>query len=193
MGCIISCIYRCLFPEHETREIKIIVTGILCALSCSFKDILSCIRIGERNLGDEIIYCKASMDIHTVRYKYLTIHEFNVGTSEGSDYVYRRAKPFLNDCQGFIFVFCSHEWCDLHTAVRELHYLLCKEELRDAAVLLLIYERDDYSCMSVHEIIDKLALDRIHQNYLVQPISAITGEGLKDGLEWLLQAIKDNQ
>nr|QXF29080.1 Arf1a [Paratrimastix pyriformis] len=77
-------------------------------------------------------------------------------------------------------------------AKEELHYLLQRDELREAILLVFANKQDLQGAMPAHELRDHLELARVCKNnsWFIQPCCALTGDGLVNGLEWLAQELK---
>ena len=59
-------------------------------------------------------------------------------------------------------------------------------ELKDCAVLVLANKQDLNSAMTPDEVMEKLGMGQLKgRTWLVQGTSAITGQGIKEGLDWL--------
>lgn len=93
---------------------------------------------------------------------------------------------------GIIFVVDSSHPDRLEWATYELLNLLGEPELRDTVVLVLANKQDLPNAISVEEISSTLRLSSIrsHKCY-VQPCSGLTGDGLYEGLDWLIGALAD--
>lgn len=73
----------------------------------------------------------------------------------------------------------------------ELWQMLSCEDLNRAAILIYANKQDVKGCMSAAEITEKLNLTAIKKHrYQIQSCCALTGEGLYQGLEWIVQQLK---
>jgi len=69
----------------------------------------------------------------------------------------------------------------------ELGQLLCEEKLEGVPLLILANKQDLISAMSAEEISEGFDLTSIRdRTWNIQPCSAKTGDGLQDGMEWLV-------
>ncbi|KAK2955806.1 putative ADP-ribosylation factor [Blattamonas nauphoetae] len=86
---------------------------------------------------------------------------------------------------------CSNMECN-DCAKEELHYMLQRDELKNATVLVYANKQDLAGACNASEIREKLELDRIcrDRSWYVQPCCALTGDGLLHGLEWLGNELK---
>ncbi|KAK9410626.1 ADP-ribosylation factor-like 5A [Crotalus adamanteus] len=73
----------------------------------------------------------------------------------------------------------------------ELYKMLAHEDLRKAGLLIFANKQDVKNCMTVAEISQFLKLTSIkdHQ-WHIQACCALTGEGLCQGLEWMMSRLK---
>lgn len=78
------------------------------------------------------------------------------------------------------------------TIIREeLHKMLAHEELNKAGVLIYANKQDLKGSMSATEISRQLDLTSIKkQQWHIQSCCALTGEGLYQGLEWIVSRLK---
>ena len=68
--------------------------------------------------------------------------------------------------------------------------LLANDELREAACLVFANKQDVRGAMSTTEMCNKLGLHSLRQrNWYIQATSAVTGDGLYEGLDWLSTAV----
>jgi len=86
-----------------------------------------------------------------------------------------------------IFVVDSSDRERIEFAREELQKMLEFVLLRNAA-LLVFANKQDLGAMSVAEVTEKLGLHSLRErDWYIQGTSAITGDGLYDGLNWLTQ------
>lgn len=104
-----------------------------------------------------------------------------------------KARPYANDyykgITHIIFVLDSTNSARLNEAKRELCNLLTVKEFSGLSVLIFANKSDlDTECLSIDEIITKMELSSILENreWKVIPSSASTGDGLSEGLNWML-------
>lgn len=73
--------------------------------------------------------------------------------------------------------------------------MICNEHLRGVPLLVLANKQDLPECMGVRDIKPVFQQSGIHigrRDCLVMPVSALTGEGIDEGIRWLVDAIKQN-
>jgi 50S ribosomal subunit-associated GTPase HflX len=72
----------------------------------------------------------------------------------------------------------------------ELHKALGEVELEKVKVLVLANKQDLPQAMTVAEVSDKLQLKEIKDKaWYIQSCSAVSGDGLSEGLDWLADAV----
>ena len=73
--------------------------------------------------------------------------------------------------------------------------MICNEHLANVPLLVLANKQDLPDCMGVREIKPVFQQAAVHigrRDCLVMPVSALTGEGVDEGIRWLVDAIKGN-
>ncbi len=90
-----------------------------------------------------------------------------------------------------IFVVDSNDRDRISEARDELHRMLNEDELRDAAVLVYANKQDLPGALSDLEITSALELGDIkNREWAIVKTSALKGEGLWEGMEWLVNVLK---
>ena len=74
-----------------------------------------------------------------------------------------------------------------------MHKALKEQELENVKVLVLANKQDLPQAMPSAEVAEKLHLSSIKgKPWYIQPCSAVSGDGLNEGLDWLSNAISSN-
>eukprot|EP01084_Bolivina_argentea_P205530 351091_1 len=78
------------------------------------------------------------------------------------------------------------------SAKTELYKVLNDKEIEDDTVLLIYANKQDLpNAMSVEEIKNELELDKItNRKWHIQPCSALNGDGLHEGIDWIYNKLK---
>ncbi|KAF5572625.1 ADP-ribosylation factor [Fusarium pseudoanthophilum] len=104
-------------------------------------------------------------------------------------------RSFMSRLQAVVFVIDSTDRDALPEVKMELAGLLKEDMLEQQPFLVLANKQDDAKAMSVTKMIEYLDI----QQYLgkpskcrVQPTSALTGEGLTAGLEWVRNVLREH-
>jgi small GTP-binding protein len=122
-------------------------------------------------------------NVETLDYKGLNFTVWDVG---GQDKIRVLWKHYYQNTDGLIFVVDSNDKDRVDDAAEELKKMLNEEELKDCVVLVMANKQDLNGAMSPNEITDKLGLSQLKgRQWLVQGTSATTGQGLKEGLDWM--------
>ncbi|KAI3579951.1 ADP-ribosylation factor 1-like protein [Fusarium oxysporum f. sp. albedinis] len=105
-------------------------------------------------------------------------------------------RSFMSRLRGVVFVIDSTDREALQEVKVELVGLLKEEMLEQQPFLVLANKQDDPKAMSAAELTEYLDI----QQYLdksskcrVQPTSALTGEGLAAGLDWVRSALREHR
>ncbi len=73
----------------------------------------------------------------------------------------------------------------------ELTALLGHEDLRDAALCVFATKQDLKGSMTAAEITEALSLHSIKtHDWQIQPCCALTGDGISEGLDWIVARVK---
>ncbi|KAH9413384.1 ADP-ribosylation factor 6 [Dermatophagoides pteronyssinus] len=123
-------------------------------------------------------------NVETVTYKNVRFSVWDVG---GQDKIRPLWRHYYTGTQGLIFVVDSTDRDRIDEARHELHKIVNDREMRDVIILVFANKQDIKDAMKPAEIQDKLGLTMTKQrNWFVQPACALTGDGLHDGLTWLM-------
>jgi ADP-ribosylation factor protein 1 len=70
---------------------------------------------------------------------------------------------------------------------------LDQEEFKDVPLLVLANKQDLPNSMNVNEIREELKIDLYYpkKKWLIQGICATSGEGIYDGMEWLVKILNE--
>ena len=74
----------------------------------------------------------------------------------------------------------------------ELGQLLCEEKLDEVLLLVLVIKQDLVNALTAEEISDGLNLSSIvDRPWNIHPSSAKSGEGIQEGMEWVVDCVND--
>jgi ADP-ribosylation factor-like protein 1 len=91
-----------------------------------------------------------------------------------------------------IFVVDSTDKERIETCSEELHSMLKEEELSDAALLVFANKQDQPGALTASEVSKALDLVGLKdRSWSIMACSAIRGDGLNEGLDWLVNVIKE--
>ena len=102
-------------------------------------------------------------------------------------------RNYFEKTDGLIWVVDSSDKARLETCKMELCSLLQQEKLAGASLLILANKQDVKGSYNANEIATILGLkeDTSFQNrhWSIRGCSAVTGEGLQDGMDWIVDDI----
>lgn len=123
-------------------------------------------------------------NVETVAYKNI---EFMVWDMGGQDAIRQLWSHYYKNAQALIFVVDSADEERLAEARDELQKLMNEDELRDSILLVYANKQDMPEAKSVQEVAEELGLQELQNRvWYIQACSASSGDGLTDGLDWLV-------
>ena len=126
--------------------------------------------------------------METVEYKNISFTVWDVG---GQDKIRPLWRHYYQNTQGLIFVTDSNDVDRMTDAREELHKMVNEAELREAVILVFANKQDLPKALGASEVSKKLALDSLRgRTWWVQACCATTGDGLYEGLDWLVDQLK---
>eukprot|EP00758_Cryptobia_borreli_P007489 Tbor_TRINITY_DN5305_c1_g3::TRINITY_DN5305_c1_g3_i1::g.4848::m.4848/K07943/ARL2; ADP-ribosylation factor-like protein 2 len=127
--------------------------------------------------------------ISALRYKDYTLNIWDVGGQKSLRSYWRN---YFEATDGLIWVVDSNDRGRLRTCRDELHNLLLEERLSGASLLIFINKQDIPSAASPEEVDDILQVKTLQagkRHVRLQVCSALTGDGLLEGIEWLVSDV----
>lgn len=126
-------------------------------------------------------------NVETIEFKNVKLNVWDVG---GQDKIRPMWKHYYQNAEGLIFVVDSSDRNRIDKAREELHRMLAEEDLKDT-VLLVFANKQDIAVMDVKEVIDRLDLASLKgRPWHCQGTSAISGQGLTEGMTWLVKKLQ---
>ena len=111
----------------------------------------------------------------------------------GADRIREGWKKYYKNINVLIFVIDSNDKDRFDDSVDELEFMLKQEELKNCAILIIANKQDLSGALTPEEITIKLKERLKGRQSLVQGTVAKTGQGLKEGLEWILSILEKNK
>jgi len=184
MGMVFS---RALQQILGKKEMRILMVGLDAAGKTT---ILYKLKLGEIVTTIPTI----GFNVETVEYKNISFTVWDVG---GQDKIRPLWRHYYQNTQGIIFVVDSNDRDRVddskdyeHSAKEELAHMLSDPELENAALLVFANKQDIDGAMKVDEVAQRLGLNKLRgRKWFVQGTSALSGDGLYEGLDWLGKAI----
>tara|TARA_B110001469_G_scaffold99593_1_gene96613 strand:+ start:1464 stop:2078 length:615 start_codon:yes stop_codon:yes gene_type:complete len=127
-------------------------------------------------------------NVETVTYKNIKMQVWDLG---GQTSIRPYWRCYYPNTQAVIYVVDSSDVERIQTSKNEFHAILDEDELRDAAVLVYANKQDLPGALSDLEITSALELGDIkNREWAIVKTSALKGEGLWEGMEWLVNVLK---
>ena len=162
------------------KDVRILMVGLDAAGKTT---ILYQLKMGETVKTIPTI----GFNVETLEYKNLNFTVWDVG---GQDKIRVLWKHYYQNTDGLIFVVDSNDRDRIEDAAEELKKMLAEEELKDCCVLVLANKQDLNGALPPNKKKKKLGMESLKgRTWLVQGTSATTGQGLKEGLDWMASVL----
>ena len=126
-----------------------------------------------------------------MNYKNLKLNVWDLG---GQTSIRPYWRCYYANTAAVIFVVDSTDKDRMNIASKELHLMLQEEELQDSALLVFANKQDQPGALSASEVSKELNLAELKdRSWSIVASSAIKGEGITEGLDWLIDVIKEEQ
>ncbi|KAI5850121.1 ADP-ribosylation factor family-domain-containing protein [Tricharina praecox] len=159
------------------------------------------LMLGLDNAGKTtIVKCIMNEDVNTVSptlgFIIKTIdyqgYKLNIWDVGGQKTLRSYWRNYFEKTDALIWVVDATDRFRLENCAEELAGLLQQERLLGASLLVFANKTDVSGCMDLQEIREGLRLDDIKSHkWTILPCSAMTGENLFEGLDWVVQDAKD--
>ncbi|KAK1399841.1 GTP-binding ADP-ribosylation factor Arf1 [Heracleum sosnowskyi] len=178
MGIVFTKLFASLFGNKEAR---ILVLGLDNAGKTT---ILYRLQMGEVVSTIPTI----GFNVETLQYNNIKFQVWDLG---GQTSIRPYWRCYFPNTQAIIYVVDSSDTDRLVIAKEEFHAILEEEELRGAAVLIFANKQDLPGAVDDASITEALELHKIkNRQWSIFKTSAIKGEGLFEGLDWLSNTLK---
>ncbi|OMJ94177.1 hypothetical protein SteCoe_2658 [Stentor coeruleus] len=144
------------------------------------------------HLGEVIATCPTvGFNIETIKYKKLNLSIMDIS----GDMRYRVFwATYYQNSHGLIFVIDAEDRDKIETARDELYRVLEHNSVKNTPILVLANKQDLLGAMSAMEVLEKLQLFKIKDRpWHLQATCALSGEGLSQGLNRLVQMINNKR
>ncbi|KAG2389154.1 hypothetical protein C9374_014554 [Naegleria lovaniensis] len=172
MGQYLSNLVKDLFKNKEAR---ILMLGLDAAGKTS---ILYKIQLDENVTTIPTIGFNAEQ----ISYKKVTFTIYDLG---GQDKIRSLWRYYYEKTDAIIYVLDSNDTDRFEEARQTLKQVMENSLLEDAKLLVLANKQDLPHAANVSNIVQRLDLNSIKQEWFIQPCSALKGCGLFEGLDWL--------
>jgi len=127
-------------------------------------------------------------NVETVQYKNIKFQVWDLG---GQTSIRPYWRCYYPNTQAIIYVVDSTDVDRLDTTKEEFHAILDEEELKEALVLVFANKQDLPGSLDAPKIAEALELHKIKsRTWTIFKTSAMKGEGLFEGLDWLAENLK---
>lgn len=129
-------------------------------------------------------------NVETVTYKNVKFSIWDVG---GQDKIRPLWRHYYTGTQGLIFVIDASDRERIDEARQELQKIAMDRGMSDVPILIFANKQDMPSSMKPQEIEQRLELNRGQlkdRHWVVQPSTATTGDGIYEGLGWLMRFVR---
>eukprot|EP01017_Pseudomicrothorax_dubius_P021347 TRINITY_DN23030_c0_g1_i1.p1 TRINITY_DN23030_c0_g1~~TRINITY_DN23030_c0_g1_i1.p1 ORF type:complete len:180 (+),score=32.26 TRINITY_DN23030_c0_g1_i1:18-557(+) len=175
MGFLLSKMINSYFAKQKTR---ILLVGLDGAGKTTF---LYKLKLNELVQTAPTI----GFNLEYLNYKNLHMTIWDVG---GQQRIRRLWTNYFANTDAIIFMLDSADEERIEIARDELHNMLESEEL-PRAHLLVFANKQDIGKMTPSEIESKLELNKLKMPWKIQGCSALSGDGLYDGMDWLSKGL----
>ncbi|GLE05939.1 hypothetical protein PINS_up021566 [Pythium insidiosum] len=168
--------------KEKERELRVLMLGL---------DNAGKTTILKKFMGQDITEISPTLgfDIQTLEYKEFKLNVWDIG---GQQTIRSYWRNYFEQTDGLVWVVDSADRRRLEDCKTELKKLLTQEKLAGATLLIFANKQDLPGALSVAEIADALDL-RSEQfstrHWNIVSCSAVTGDGLIDGIDWLVADI----
>ncbi|GMI94697.1 ARF-LIKE 1, ADP-ribosylation factor 3 [Hibiscus trionum] len=182
MGILFTKLFSSLFGNKEAR---ILVLGLDNAGKTT---ILYRLQMGEVVSTIPTI----GFNVETVQYNNIKFQVWDLGMqTRGQTSIRPYWRCYFPNTQAIIYVVDSSDTDRLVIAKEEFHAILEEEELRGAVVLIFANKQDLPGALDAAAVTEALELHKIkNRQWAIFKTSAIKGEGLFEGLDWLSNTLK---
>ncbi|XP_064635369.1 ADP-ribosylation factor-like protein 1 [Lineus longissimus] len=177
MGGIVS-LFRSFFGS---KELRILILGLDGAGKTT---ILYRLQVGEVVTTIPTI----GFNVETVTHENLKFQVWDLG---GQTSIRPYWRCYYSNTDAILYVVDSSDRDRISVSKNELVSMLEEDELKKAILVVLANKQDLEGAMKKAEVSNALGLTAIkNRQWTIVPTSAVKGEGLKEAMEWLAEALK---
>eukprot|EP01063_Lacrimia_lanifica_P003890 TRINITY_DN12155_c0_g1_i1.p2 TRINITY_DN12155_c0_g1~~TRINITY_DN12155_c0_g1_i1.p2 ORF type:complete len:183 (+),score=68.30 TRINITY_DN12155_c0_g1_i1:43-591(+) len=163
------------------KEVRVLILGLDNAGKTT---ILYKLQMGEVVQAAPTI----GFNIETITYKNLTLQVWDLG---GQTSIRPYWRCYYSKTDAIIYVVDSSDKERIGIAREELFSMLEEEELKDTILCVFANKQDVEGALTEAEVSEQLGLTAItDRQWHIRKTSAVKGEGLMEGMDWLVTAIQ---
>lgn len=102
---------------------------------------------------------------------------------------------YYAECHAIIYIVDSSDRERMDESKKTFEKMICNENLAGIPLLILANKQDIPDCMGVRDV-KPIFNQNAHligrRDFMVMPISALTGDGIDEGIQWLVESIQRN-
>mmetsp|Transcript_23401 Transcript_23401/g.24045 ORF Transcript_23401/g.24045 Transcript_23401/m.24045 type:complete len:187 (+) Transcript_23401:49-609(+) len=168
--------------KQKEQELRILILGL---------DNAGKTTILKKFNGEDVhqISPTVGFNIKSLEYRGYTLNIWDVGGQKSIRAYWRN---YFEQTDGIIWVVDSADRWRLEECRNQLRELLSQEKLAGASLLIFANKQDLGGALSVNDISDVLQLrsdDISGRHWTIFGCSAMTGEGLENGIDWIVNDI----
>ncbi|ETV86682.1 hypothetical protein H257_01803 [Aphanomyces astaci] len=170
--------------KRKEKELRILMLGL---------DNAGKTTILKKFMGQDISSISPTLgfDIQTLEYKQYKLNVWDVG---GQQTIRSYWRNYFEQTDGLVWVVDSADRRRLEDCKRELVALLTQEKLAGATLLIFANKQDLPGALSPEDIVLALGLHEsqfANRHWKIHSCSAFTGDGLADGIDWMVSDISN--
>ncbi|KAG1044072.1 hypothetical protein G6F46_011183 [Rhizopus delemar] len=180
MGVIFSNLWSRLFSK---TPVKLIIVGLDNAgkTTILYKLLMNQVVTTTPTIGS---------NVEEVEYKNLKFLMWDIG---GQESLRSTWKTYYVDTEAVIMVIDSTDLNRLHLAEQELHQMMESDQLQNSSLLIFANKQDVKGALGAAKISEALGLSKLKdRQWHIQACSALTGEGLYEGLDWVVHQLSSS-
>eukprot|EP00033_Pygsuia_biforma_P002502 GCRY01002772.1.p1 GENE.GCRY01002772.1~~GCRY01002772.1.p1 ORF type:complete len:232 (-),score=5.43 GCRY01002772.1:73-768(-) len=180
MGNFFSSVWNRLFGQ---KDMRILILG----LDASGKTTI----LYQMHIGDVVVTVPTvGFNVETIQYKNIKFQVWDLG---GQSSIRPYWRCYYQNTDAVVFVIDSADVDRLEIAKQELHSMLAEEELANAVLAVFANKQDLDGSLSPAEISEHLGLLSLKdRSWQIFKTSAIKGEGITEGMDWLATVLAEN-
>ena len=159
------------------------------------------VMIGLDNSGKTTVLNKMKLDqfieaiptigfnVDTVNYRNVSFNVWDVG---GQEHLRPLWFHYLQGVKGIVYIVDGCDVDRFEEAKKELHMIMNRPEAKNVVLVTFINKSDLDHCADPDDMIETLSLDAFEdRDWRVQSSSAVTGDGINEGLAWLSKVLAE--
>lgn len=102
---------------------------------------------------------------------------------------------YYEECHGLIFVVDSVDAQRFDLSCKVISHVLQNPDLQSVPLLVLLNKQDSQSALAVENVKNAFKDISTHigrRDCSVQPVSALNGDGVENGIDWMVRCVKRN-